>query len=297
VTPGLGLEGRQVAVLGVADSDSIAWGIAKAFLEHGARVTIGYQQRFFSRIRPLLQQHPELRGARCDVLVDAELGAFFESYRESGLDVLVHSIAFAAPEMFAGRPSDVGAEAFAQATTISAHSLAKVVRFARPHFRPWASVMSVTFQASTRAVPMYGLMGAAKAALECIVRYLALELGEQRVRVNAISPGAVATLATMGPSLAFVRDPETLARMRGDMFREAVAAARAEHGAGADEVALAQAAWLHVQKTFAGQAAIPELISKEDVAGTALYLGSDLSRKVTGQVFHVDGGLSSVLIF
>jgi enoyl-[acyl-carrier protein] reductase I len=293
----LGIEGKNVVVLGVADESSIAWGIASAFLAHGAKVHIGYQQKFLSRVRQLIAQNPGLESGRCDVLKADEMTAFFERFRDAPIDVLVHAIAYGPPEVFTSDPSGVGAEAFAQMLSISAHSLLGVVRYAKPYLREWASVLTLTFQASERAEPFYGLMGVAKSALESAVRYLAVELGQKRVRVNAISPGPIETLAAIGIVQAFIQDPTILARQRGEVVRLAIARARAEaEAAGYDDVTLATSTWRHLQSAHASHCALEELIAKEDVADCALFLGSDLSRKITGQVIHVDGGLSSSAI-
>jgi enoyl-[acyl-carrier protein] reductase I len=295
--PGFGLEEKNVVVLGVADASSIAWAIARAFVDHGARVHIGYQQKFFSRVRLLLQEFPAVQGGRCDVLKEDELGAYFERFGGTPVDVLVHAIAYGPPEVFTSHPSDVTADAFAQTLAISTHSLSKVVERARPVLRDGASVITFTFQASERAVPMYGMMGVAKAALESLVQYLALELGRRRIRVNAISPGPIETVAALGEVLAFLRDPEALARQRGRLFQDAIARARQDpRAAASDEIALAKIAWGHVQRAFAERCAIEEAVSQEDVADCAVFLGSDYARRITGQVIHVDCGLSSSLI-
>jgi enoyl-[acyl-carrier protein] reductase I len=168
-----------VIVLGVADESSIAWAIARAYHGHGARVCIGYQQKFFSRVRMLLREHPDIEGQRCDVTDEAEMTAFFERFRDRPIDVLVHAVAYAAPPLFTRPPSAAEAEAFAQCQRITTWSLAAVVRHAKPFLREWASVITLTSEASTRAMPMYGLMGVAKSALESLARYLALGSGHE----------------------------------------------------------------------------------------------------------------------
>jgi len=292
----LALDGKNVVVLGVADESSIAWGIAKAFAAHRARVMIGYQQRFFSRVRLLLERSPAIRGCRCDVTNEAELGTFFEPFSGDPIDVLVHSIAYAPPEVFTKLPSEVSAEARERTMAVSALSLSRVIRFAKPALAPWSSVITMSFQASSRAVPAYGMMGVAKSALESLVRYLALELGRDRIRVNAISPGPVETLAGYGEIMAVSGDPESLKRQRGsamEAFRKAdEQTAGMAHSRGPEWL---QAVARNVQNAVAAQCAIQETVSKEDVAGCALFLGSRLSSKITGQVIHVDCGLSSVL--
>jgi len=289
---GMGLEGKNVVVLGVADESSIAWGITKAFADHGARVHIGYQQKFFSRVRLLMLENPTIQGERCDVLNDVEMTAFFERFRQSPIDVLVHAIAFAPTELFTEYPSNVGLEAFSQSLSISAHSLCKVVRYAKPFLRDWASVMTLTYQASERAEPGYGLMGVAKSALESLVRYLSFELGSKKVRVNAISPGPIETVAALGILAAFLKTPEALDRQRGNIFRNALEKAK-EKGPFSDEFAYLRAAWKEFQAEVAKKCPIEETVSKEDAAQCALFLGSDYARKITGQVIHVDCGFST----
>jgi enoyl-[acyl-carrier protein] reductase I len=288
---GMGLEGKNVVVLGVADESSLAWAIAKRFAEHGAHVFIGYQQKFFSRVRLLLLENPAVKGDRCDVLKDEEVTNFFAKFESNPIDVLVHAIAFAPTELFTEPPSDTTAEAFSQSLNISAHSLCKAVKFAKPSLRDWGSVITLTYQGSERAEASYGLMGVAKSALESAVRYLALELGGRKIRVNAVSAGPVETVAATGIMAAFLRNPQALDRQRARGFQAAIEMARAEGAP--DDLALAKSAWKHLQEIVAQRCAIEECISKEDVADCALFLASDYSRKITGQIVHVDCGLST----
>jgi len=288
---GMGLDGKNVVVLGVADESSLAWAIAKRFAEHGARVFIGYQQKFFSRVRLLLLQNPGVQGDRCDILNDQELTNFFARFESNPIEVLVHAIAFAPNELFTEPASSCSAEAFCQSLTVSAHSLCKTVKFAKPHLKEWGSVITLTYQASERAEASYGLMGVSKSALESAVRYLALELGQKKVRVNALSPGPIETVAATGIMGAFLRNPDALERQRARAFQEAIGIARAENHP--DPLAVASAAWKHFQDLCARRCAIEETVSKEDVADSALFLGSDYSRKITGQIIHIDCGLST----
>jgi enoyl-[acyl-carrier protein] reductase I len=289
---GMDFQGKNVVVLGVADESSIAWGISKAFADHGAQVYIGYQQKFFSRVRLLMLENPKVQGDRCDVLRDEEMSAFFERFRQDPIDVLVHAIAFAPPEMFTAPASSVSLDAFSQSLGISAHSLCKVVHHAKPFLRDWGSVVTLTYQASERAEPGYGLMGVAKSALESMVRYLAFELGARNIRVNAVSPGPIETVAALGILAAFQRSPEALDRQRGRVFREALEKARQE-GPFADDFAYLKAAWKHFQDEVAQKSPIVSRVSKEDAAHCALFLGSEYARKITGQVIHVDCGFST----
>lgn len=292
------LAGKTAAVLGVADRESIAWAIALGLARSGARVVVGYQQRFWSRVRPLLDETPGITARRCDVLDKDEVDAFFLDLR---LDILVHAVAHAPPAVFTRPPSGVTSADFAEMLEVSTHSLAKVVGAARSRLNPWASVMTLTFQASDRAVPFYGLMGVAKAALESLVRYLAVELGEDRIRVNAISAGPVQTLAGLGVLLALRRDPEALRHIPSAALDEALAELAASGAPGAPgevadderELALLRGWFRRIQQEFAARSAIPELVEARDIAELASFLASDSSRKITGQVLHVDCGFSA----
>jgi len=285
------LRGKRVVVMGVAGRDSIAWSIACAFARREALVTITYQQKFLSRIRGLLKDFPMVSALRCDVTSDAELEHFFASFAEP-IDVLVHSIAFAPAETFNRPPSEVSREAFAETMAVSVQSLPSIVRWAKPKLRPWASVLTLSYQASVRARPGYGIMGVAKAALESMVRYLAIELGSNRVRINAISPGPIATVAALSEIVAFRRSGKPSSEA-SPTLRNALERARSESGLDElDDVEFAHRVWKHLQKRFADASAIPELAEAVDVADCALFLGSDLSRKITGQVFLVDCGHS-----
>lgn len=294
----LGLQDKHVVVLGVADETSIAWGITEAFLNCGAQVRIGFQQKFFSRVRLLCQKHPQLEARRCDVLNETELLDFFESLGERPIDVLVHSIAYGPPEIFTKSPSEVTAEGITQAMAISAHSLPVVVHYAKTRLAEWSSIVAMSFQAAQRAWPLYGMMGVTKSALEGMVRYLSLELGERKVRVNAISPGPVETLAALGIIIAFSRDSAALEQHQGRVLYDSIESVTREQPGlrDSDEMTWARLVWNRVQHALARHCPLPELVSKEDVANCALFLGSDLSRKITGQVIQVDCGLSSTLI-
>jgi enoyl-[acyl-carrier protein] reductase I len=288
------LRNRTAVILGVADQTSIAWGIARRLLEHGAKVHIGYQQKFFSRVRLLLLENPAVEGDRCDVLQEAELEAFFGKFKDTPIDVLVHCIAYGPPDVFTDPPSQVKAESFRQTLEISTHSFLKVAGHAKPYLSEWGSVMTLTYQASEQASPFYGMMGVAKAALESCVRYLAIELGAKKVRVNAISPGPIATPAAMGEVLSFLRNPASVDTPAGKVFKRALQRIQADPAlAGENELTKATALWDVVQKRIASECAIEELVTQDDVADCALFLASDLSRKITGQVIRIDCGLSS----
>ncbi len=277
--------------MGVAGRDSIAWAIAEAFLSAGARVTITYQQKFLSRVRGVLADFPAVNAVRCDVMNEADLAAFFGADLPP-IDVLVHSIAFGPPEVFTRAPSEVSREAFAETMAVSVHSLASVVKHARPRLNEWASVITLSYQASQRVKRSYGTMGVDKAALESLVRYLAVELGgEKRIRVNAISPGPIATVAALSELIALRRSNKPRAEAPAQV-QAALAAAEAAQPrlAQLDDYEFARCVWKELQRKFAEASAIHDLVEASDVADYALFLGSDRSRKVTGQVHLLDCG-------
>ena len=290
------LTGKTAAVFGVANRDSIAWHIANALHQAGAKVIIGYQQRFLSRVRPLLDEQPEIYGHRCDVTHPDELERFFQLFNLVGLDIVVHSIAYGSPPVFTEPPSQVNAIDFAETLEVSAHSLAKIVRYSKPYLRPWSSVLTLTFQASQRAMPMYGMMGVAKAALESMVRYLSIELGENRTRINAISAGPIETLASLSEVIAFQKKSELLQEtLNTHSTKTPTQSTDATHAQTEPANTLQQAkhAWHDIQEHFAKHSPIPEKLVARDIADSALFFASDASRKITGQILHVDCGFSA----
>jgi len=292
------LAGKTAVVLGVADRESLAWSIARTLQQQGAQVKVGYQQKFFSRVRKLLEEtqitDPQINGQKCDVLNPDELALFFQPYDSQGLDILVHAIAYGPPAVFTELPSDIHSSDFSETLEISTHSLAKVVHYARPYLKPWASVITLTFQASQRALPMYGMMGVAKAALESLVRYLALELGKDRIRVNAISAGPIETLASLSEVIAFQRSPEAIKKLPDGLLKSLMEKSSLKE---TDEFQSAKFYWEKIQDEFAKRSPIPEKLVAEDIAQSVLFFSSESSRKITGQVLNVDCGFSSCQLF
>jgi enoyl-[acyl-carrier protein] reductase I len=192
------LEGKRALVTGVANRWSIATGIARKLHEHGAAIALTYQgERVKDEVDKLAA---ELGGpaVECDVSNDASLRAMRERLdREFGrLDALVHSIAFANKEDLAGRVFDTSRPGFALALDVSAFSLIALVSALRESFNDNASIVAMTYLGATQIVPNYNLMGIAKAALESTVRYLAFDLGDRGIRVNAISAGPIKTASS-----------------------------------------------------------------------------------------------------
>jgi enoyl-[acyl-carrier protein] reductase I len=192
------LTGKRALVFGVASETSIAWTIAKQLADAGAKVTLGYQKRFLSRIMQLTKDVDWIESKlECDVAHEESVARFFEQ-TEGQFDVLVHAIGFAPAEALARPIIHTTQEDYETAMTVSAYSLVRLVRQAVPRLNPGASVLTLTYLGAERVVPGYRIMGTAKAALESLTRELAALVGQRGVRVNAISAGPIRTLAASG---------------------------------------------------------------------------------------------------
>lgn len=196
------LRGRHGLILGVANAHSIAWGIAQRCVIQGARVVLTCLN---AKARAQVQPLADAIGApllECDVREPGALAATVAraaGLLDGRLDFAVHSIAWAPLAELHGRVIDTSAEGFAQATQVSCHSFAELARCSEPHWPvEGATLLTVSYQGAVEAVPHYGLMGPVKAALESMVRYMALELGPRGVRVHALSPGPMPTRAASG---------------------------------------------------------------------------------------------------
>ncbi len=248
----LSLAGKHALVFGVASETSIAWAIARRLHAAGARISLGYQQRFKSRILQLVKSNefPVAFYERCDVTSAEEMAAFFAKV-ESPVDVLVHSIAYASPETFAKRVREITQEEFTTALVASSYSLIPLVRATLPKMSKGGSVVALTYLGGQRVVANYKLMGIAKAALEACVRELAADVGPEGVRVNAVSAGPIRTLAA--------------AQIAGfdDMLR-----------------------------VYEQVAPLRRSVTQDDVGNLAVFLASDLARNISGQTIFVDAGYS-----
>ena len=248
------LEGKNALVFGVANQRSIAWHIARALDGAGARVTLSYiNERIRSSVEKLsgqLSSTPTL--IECDVSDDASVASAFGELESEvgGIDIVVHSIAFANRDDLGGPFIDTPREGFRIALDISAYSLVSVARAAAPLMKEnGGSIVTMTFQASERVFPGYNVMGTAKAALENEVRQLSWDLGRDNIRINAISAGPVDTLSSR--VISGYRDMKRAHADRSPMGRN---------------------------------------ITHDEVANTALFLCSDMSSGITGEVLHVDTG-------
>ena len=251
------MKGKKGVVLGVANKNSIAWGIASQLAAQGAELAFTYQgEALERRVRPLAESIGVTALISADVTDDASMdAAFAELERLFGkIDFLVHSVAFANKEELMGSfVENTTREGFLTAMNVSAYSFVDCAKRASKIMSPGGSMITMTYLGSERTIPNYNTMGVAKAALEAATRYIARDLGPQGIRVNAISAGAMRTLALAGIS----------------------------GGRG----------MLSQGRAFS---ALREDTSMEGVAGAALWLLSDLGRSTTGEIVHVDAGFHMI---
>jgi enoyl-[acyl-carrier protein] reductase I len=197
------LNGKKGLIIGVANKHSIAWAIAQSVAGQGAQLLFNYQnERLRQNVEELAATVPGARAYVCDVGNDGEIASLMKQVeKEFGrLDFLVHSLAFAPREELTGQFVNTSRQGFATALDVSAYSLVAVARAAMPLMTEGGSIVTLTYLGAERVVPHYNVMGVAKAALECTVRYLAYDLGPKNIRVNAISAGPIKTLAARGVS-------------------------------------------------------------------------------------------------
>ena len=197
------LDGKTALIFGIANERSIAWGIAKQLYGQGARIALSYaSEQLERRVLALAEQVESDFVRRCDLSDDAEIAELFaQAEAELGrIDVLVHAVAYAPREALGGAFSATARDHFAVAMDISVYTLIAITRAALPLMGNDGSIMTVTYYGGEKVAPNYNVMGVAKAALESTVRYLAAELGERGIRVNAISAGPIRTLSAAGVS-------------------------------------------------------------------------------------------------
>jgi enoyl-[acyl-carrier protein] reductase I len=195
------MAGKKGLVMGVANERSIAWGIAKACHEQGAEVAFTFQgEALEKRVRPLANSIGAKIIEPCDVTNAASIDATFSTLEKKwgGLDFLVHAIAFSNKDELRGRYLETSPENFQLTMNVSCYSFTAVAQRAVPLMKNGGSLLTLTYYGAERVIPHYNVMGVAKAALEASVRYLAADLGEQKIRVNAISAGPIKTLAFAG---------------------------------------------------------------------------------------------------
>jgi enoyl-[acyl-carrier protein] reductase I len=250
------MKGKRGLVMGVANDHSIAWGIARALAAHGASLAFSFQgEALGKRVKPLAQSVGSQLVLPCDVEDPASVDALFEQLREAwgSIDFLVHAIAYSDKNELKGRYADTTRANFVRTMVISCFSFTEVARRAAALMPDGGAMVTLTYNGGLRAMPNYNAMGVAKAALEASVRYLAVDFGASRIRVNAISAGPIRTLAGAGISDARF------------MF-----AFQQRHSP------------LHRGVTL------------EELGGAGVYLLSDLSTGVTGEIHFVDSGYNVI---
>lgn len=221
------MKGKRGLIMGVANDRSIAWGIAKAMAEEGAELAFSYQgEAFGKRVEPLAQSLGSSLLLDVDVMNDESLDAAFGVLKDAwgSIDFVVHAIAYSDKHELTGRFINTTRENFKTSLCISCFSFIDVAKRAAPLMPNGGTLLTLTYQGSNRVTPFYNVMGVAKAALESAVRYLANDLGPDHIRVNAISPGPVKTLAgaAIGGARKTFRQTEANAPLRQNATLEAI---------------------------------------------------------------------------
>ena len=246
------MAGKRGLIMGVANSRSIAWGIAKSCAAQGAELAFTYQgDALKKRVHPLAAEIGSKIVVPCDVTDLASMDAAFETIKTQWgkLDFVVHAIAFSDKDELTGRYVDTSADNFTKTMFISVYSFTAVAQRAEKLMTDGGSLLTLTYYGAEKWMPHYNVMGVAKAGLEASVRYMAADLGPKNIRVNAISAGPIKTLAASGI---------------GD-FR-------------------------YILRWNEYNAPLRRTVTTDEVGDSGFYLLSDLSRAVTGEILHVDAG-------
>ena len=246
------MKGKKGLIMGLANSNSLAWGVSKMLAEHGAELAFSYQgEALEKRVRPLSETLGSTFLVECDVAQDSSIENTFNLIEKNWgeLDFVVHAIGFSDKNELQGRYCDTSLGNFLNTMHISCYSFTKVCKEADRLMHKGGSLLTLTYYGAEKVMPNYNVMGVAKAALESSVQYLAVDLGPRNIRVNGLSAGPVKTLAASGI---------------GD-FR-------------------------YILKWNQYNSPLRRNTTLEDVGGSALYLLSDLASGVTGEVVHVDSG-------
>ena len=250
------MKGKRGLIMGLANDKSLAWGIAKTLHEHGAEMAFSYQgDAILKRVKPLAERLGSDLLIDCDVAdMDALDAAFAElKAKWPTIDFVVHAIGFSDKSQLRGRYYDTTLDNFLMTMNISAYSLVAVAKRARDMMPDGGSILTLTYYGAEKVIPHYNVMGVAKAALETSVKYLAVDMGPENIRVNAISAGPIQTLAARGI---------------GDFN--------------------------YILKWNELNSPLRRTVTIEDVGGAGLYMLSDLSAGVTGEIHHVDSGYNVI---
>jgi enoyl-[acyl-carrier protein] reductase I len=249
------LAGKTAIVFGVANKRSIAWAIAQAWHQAGAKLIFNYQGE---RLKDNVEELAATFGSDvplypCDVSSDEDIAAFFDQVKKhtAKVDLMLHSVAFAPKESLSEGFTQTSREAFRISHDISAYSLVALARATAPLMTEGGSIVAMSYYGAEKVIPNYNVMGVAKASLEASTRYLAHDLGKNKIRVNCISAGPVQTLAARGI-----------------------------------------AGFGEMMKHYEAHAPLGRSCTTEELGATGVFLASDGSASITGQVLYVDGGYS-----
>ena len=247
------LEGKKGLVVGIANDHSIAWGIAKSLSDEGASMYLTYQNDSIKkRVEPLSEKINCLGIMPCDVSETSSLENVCNEVK-GNIDFFVHAVAYSDKNELSGKYLNTTRENFLKTLHISAYSLTEMVRMLSPKMNDGASIMALTYYGSTRYMQSYNVMGVAKAALETSIKYLAVDMGDRGIRVNAISAGPMRTLA-------------------GAVINKS----------------------RKIYNYTIENSPIKKPLSLEDIGKSSVYLMSDLSKGVTGEILYVDNGYNNV---
>ena len=250
------IKGKKGIVIGIANDHSIAWGIAKQLHASGAQLAITYQNNtLLKRVKPLADKVNSDILVECDVNNEDHLQNTLVQIKKSfgTIDFVIHAVAYSDKNELNGRYVDTSKDNFINSLSISCYSFTRIAKIFQPIINPGGSLVTLSFHGANKVMPNYNVMGVAKAALETSVKYLSVDLGDQNVRVNAISAGPMRTLA--GAAIANARDVFNYTSENSSLKRN---------------------------------------VNLDELGNSALYLVSDLSSAITGEIHYVDCGFNIV---
>ena len=250
------IKGKKGIIIGIANDHSIAWGIAKQLHASGAQLAITYQNNtLLKRVKPLADKVNSDILVECDVNNEDHLQNTFTQIKKGfgEIDFIIHAVAYSDKTELNGRYIDTSKDNFIKSLSISCYSFTRIAKIFQPIINPGGSLVTLSFYGASKVMPNYNVMGVAKAALETSVKYLSVDLGDQDIRVNAISAGPMRTLA--GAAIANARDVFNYTSENSSLKRN---------------------------------------VNLDELGNSALYLVSDLSSAITGEIHYVDCGFNIV---
>jgi len=250
------IKGKKGVIIGIANDHSIAWGIARQLHANGAELAITYQnETLLKRVKPLAEKVNSDIIIECDVNNEDHLLKTVDQIKKKfgTIDFIIHAVAYSDKNELNGRYIDTSKDNFINSLSISCYSFTKIAKLFQPIINDGGSLVTLSFHGANKVMPNYNVMGVAKAALEASVKYLSVDLGDQNIRVNAISAGPMRTLA--GAAIANSRDVFNYTRENSSLKRN---------------------------------------VNLEELGNSALYLVSDLSSAITGEIHYVDCGFNIV---